>query len=251
MSEPESLKQELVDFAINWPSFKECDIFSQENDRVYDDNSDELESEPENMQDENQYSEQNYECYHVVSENVVGFESEMNLDYLNSELENTADEDLRVKVEWAEVADKCCAPDNHGLGNEFTSSKTHDTDRDGGCQETVNRRKGCKKSERCNNCPTCVYMFLAKYNMHSAAYKNLYQVYKLALTLPVTQVFCQRTFSELKLLKTRLRSTLSTDHLNSLLLIMVENKLVNSFSSEGIIDNVAQHSSEFRRLLLH
>lgn len=94
-------------------------------------------------------------------------------------------------------------------------------------------------------------MFLAKYNMHSAAYKNLYQVYKLALTLPVTQVFCERTFSKLKLLKTRLRSTLSTDHLNSLLFIMEENKLVESLSTEDIIgQNVAQHSSEFRRLLL-
>ncbi len=97
---------------------------------------------------------------------------------------------------------------------------------------------------------TCVYMFLSRYNMHSAAYKNLYQIYKLALTLPVTQVFCERTFSKLKLLKTRLRSTLSADHLESLLLIMVENRLLDSFSMNNIIDNVAQHSSEYQRLLL-
>ena len=144
-------------------------------------------------------------------------------------------------------------PVNVGLRNETTSSKTHGsygTHHDSGYQEINDRRKGCKRSDRGNNCPTCVYMFLAKYNMHSAAYKNLYQVYKLALTLPVTQVFCERTFSKLKLLKTRLRSTLSTDHLSSLLFIMVENKLVESLSTEDIIDNVAQHSSEFRRLLL-
>jgi hypothetical protein len=76
----------------------------------------------------------------------------------------------------------------------------------------------------------------------------LYQIYKLALTLPVTQVFCERTFS--KLLKTWLRSTLSGDHLESLLLIMVENKLLDSFSMDNIIDNVAEHSSEYQRLLL-
>ena len=45
----------------------------------------------------------------------------------------------------------------------------------------------CQKGRRCNNCPSCVYMFLSRYDMHSAAYKNLYQVYKLALTLPVTK----------------------------------------------------------------
>jgi hypothetical protein len=56
-----------------------------------------------------------------------------------------------------------------------------------------------------------VYTFFSRYNMHSAAYMNSYQVYKLALISPVTKVFCERTFSKLKLLKMRLRSTLSAD----------------------------------------
>jgi hypothetical protein len=81
----------------------------------------------------------------------------------------------------------------------------------------------------------CIYV-LSRYNMHSAAYKNLYQVYKLALILPVTQVFCERTFSKLKLSKTRLRSTLSADHLESLLPTIYGGKrLLDSFSMDNII----------------
>ena len=178
----------------------------------------------------------------------------MNLDNVDSELKSTSKDSI-VTGEQTETTEQRGEPVNVGLRNESTSSKTHCTHHDSDYQEINDRRKGCKRSDRCNNCPTCVYMFLVKYNMHSAAYKNLYQVYKLALTLPVTQVFCERlfyiVFSKLKLLKTRLPSTLSTDHLRSLSFIMVENKLVESLSTEDMIDNVAQHSSEFRRLSLH
>ena len=44
---------------------------------------------------------------------------------------------------------------------------------------------------------------------------------------------------------------LSNNHLDSLLLINVENQLLNSkLSTESIIDSVAYDSSQFRRLLL-
>ena len=41
----ESLKQELVDFATNWTSLKECEIYLRENYEIHSDNSDDLESE--------------------------------------------------------------------------------------------------------------------------------------------------------------------------------------------------------------
>ena len=109
----------------------------------------------------------------------------------------------------------------------------------------------CKESALCNNCPSCVHRFLYRYNFHSAAYRNLYQIYKLAITLPVTQVTCERVFSKLKIVKTRLRSMLTDEHLESLMLISVENKLLKTtISSEAIIDAVGESSKEFRRLLL-
>ena len=222
------------------------EIYFQENDEVHSDNSEDLESELD-LGIEIQPNEN--DAINAGGSENVAFEGEVNLDNVDSELESTS-EDSRVTAEQTETAEQRGEPVNVGLSNESTSSKTHGTHHDSGYQEINDRRKGCKQSDTCNNCPTCVYMFLAKYNMHSAAYKNLYEVYKLALTLPVTQVFCERTFSKLKLLITRLRSTLSTDHLSSLLFIMVENKLVESLNIADIIDNVTQHSSEFCRLLL-
>ena len=50
ISEPESLEQELVTFANNWPSFKNCDLFPQEDDSS--ENSDNLESEVDNAAEE-------------------------------------------------------------------------------------------------------------------------------------------------------------------------------------------------------
>ena len=186
VTEPKSLKQELVDFAANWTSFKECDIYLRENDEVHSDNSEDLEIELE-LGIEIELNENDDAIDAGRSENVA-LEGEVNLDNVDSELESTS-EDSIVTAEQTETTEQRGEPVNVGLRNESTSSKTHDY----GYQEINDKRKGCKQGDRCKNCPTCGYMFLAKYNMHSAAYKNLYQVYKLALTLPGTQVFGERT----------------------------------------------------------
>jgi hypothetical protein len=159
----ESLEQELVTFANNWPLFKNCNLFSHKDD------------------------------------------SSENSDNHESEVDNAAEE-IRLIRELN--------GDNHAFGNEprphesNTANDDHEEAEDDARDDSENRAlsgrgrfiTSCQKGKRCTNCLTCVYMFLSHYNMHSAAYKNLYQIYKLALTLPVTQVFCERTFS--KLLKT-------------------------------------------------
>jgi hypothetical protein len=94
--------------------------------------------------------------------------------------------------------------DNLAFGNESTQQRPHESNtanddheeteddarNDGEKQELSSRGRFircCQKGRRCNNCPTCVCMFLSRYDMHSTAYQNLYQVYKLTLTLPVTK----------------------------------------------------------------
>ena len=52
----------------------------------------------------------------------------------------------------------------------------------------------CKESALCNNGPSCVHRFLYRYNFYSEAYRNLHQIYKLAITLPVTQVTYKGVF---------------------------------------------------------
>ena len=50
----------------------------------------------------------------------------------------------------------------------------------------------------------------------------LYQAYKVILTLSVTPVGCERTFSKLRYVKNRVRNQLSGDRLDSLFLMCVE-----------------------------
>jgi len=54
------------------------------------------------------------------------------------------------------------------------------------------------KKESCRNCLRCCYTLLHKYNMYSKAYVMLYKAYKILLTLSITQVVCERSFSKLK-----------------------------------------------------
>jgi hypothetical protein len=94
--------------------------------------------------------------------------------------------------------------DNLAFGNDSTQPKpresntatddheeTEDGARDDGEHEKLSSRgrfiRCCQKGRICNNCPTCACMFLSRYDMHSVAYKNLYHVYKLALTSSVTK----------------------------------------------------------------
>ena len=79
----------------------------------------------------------------------------------------------------------------------------------------------------------------------------LYQAYKETLTLSVTQVGCERTFSKLRYVKNRLRNQLSEDRLDSLLLMCVERDVLLRISNFTIIDELAKMNAEMRRLLLY
>lgn len=107
----------------------------------------------------------------------------------------------------------------------------------------------CKTYQRCKSCLTCAMKLLENYVLHSKAYDNLHKVYHFLLTLSVTQVHCERCFSKLKLIKTRLRSLLTAEHLEGLMLLSTEANLLAKITNSQIIDIFAQSSSELKRLL--
>ncbi|XP_025192181.1 uncharacterized protein LOC112592371 [Melanaphis sacchari] len=96
----------------------------------------------------------------------------------------------------------------------------------------------------CMNCPHCCYNVLLKYNLYSNAYHFLFLAYKYLLTLPCTQVACERSFSKLKIIKTRLRNSLSEEKLEAFMLMNVEKSILHSIDSEEIID-IIKNSSDF------
>ena len=87
--------------------------------------------------------------------------------------------------------------------------------------------------------------------MYCRSYPLLYKTYKVILTLFVTQVGCERTFSKLRYVKNRLRNQLSEDRLDSLLLMRVERDVLLRISNHTIIDELAKINAEMRRLLLY
>uniref|UniRef100_A0A0L8H745 HAT C-terminal dimerisation domain-containing protein n=1 Tax=Octopus bimaculoides TaxID=37653 RepID=A0A0L8H745_OCTBM len=57
--------------------------------------------------------------------------------------------------------------------------------------------------------------------------------------LEVTQAQCERTFSKLKIIKTRLRSLLSEENLGAYMLLSIENELLDELDTKAIIDRFA------------
>ena len=108
------------------------------------------------------------------------------------------------------------------------------------------------KKKVCKDCFSCAFKCLYKYKLYSAAYENLYAAYKYLLTLSIAQCTCERTFSKLKIIKSRLRSRLTQNHLESLMLISVEKTIARKLRNdkESIIDRFANTSKELSALLL-
>ena len=108
------------------------------------------------------------------------------------------------------------------------------------------------KKENCKDCLSCIFKLLIKYQLCSESFENLCSVYKYLLTLSITQCSCERSFSKLKIIKSRLRSTLTQHHLESIMLISVEKTIARKLRNdkESIIDRFANTSKELSALLL-
>ena len=108
---------------------------------------------------------------------------------------------------------------------------------------------GLSHIDHCRKCPACVYLLLMEYNMLTNAYKSIGFAYKYLLTLSVTQVACERSFSALKLIKTNMRSNMSQVKLEAFILIKCNQEIVLSIDNEVIINKVCHHSSAYAREL--
>ncbi|KAK0150742.1 InaD-like protein [Merluccius polli] len=73
------------------------------------------------------------------------------------------------------------------------------------------------------------------YNLLTDAYHILGLGYKFLLTLPVTQVACERSFSILKYIKNRLRSNSSQEHLEAFMLMATEKDILMSLDSDCLL----------------
>ena len=119
-------------------------------------------------------------------------------------------------------------------------------------EDVENPSKVLVKEAASKNCLSCAFLLLSQYKLCSTAYENLFLAYKYLVTLSVTQCSCERSFSKLKLIKTRLRSSLTQENLESLMIIAIEKDLALELKNnkEDIIDKFARSSKELSSLLL-
>lgn len=100
-------------------------------------------------------------------------------------------------------------------------------------------------------CVVCCFSVLVNYNLYTNAYPTLYLCYKLLLSFSVTQVGCERSFSKLKYIKNYLRNSMTQEHLESFILLSIEKDIMNSISTDTIIDKVALNSDSLKKLLMY
>lgn len=100
----------------------------------------------------------------------------------------------------------------------------------------------------CKNCLICCYLLLL-----TDAYHIIGLDYKFILTLSISQVACERTFSTLKLVKNRPRTSLNQENLEAFILINRETKkeIVMALDKDDIIDKMAESSELLRYLLVY
>ena len=80
-----------------------------------------------------------------------------------------------------------------------------------------------------------VLQLLQQTGLHRA-YSELYQLYRLFATLPITSASCERSFSKLTIVKNKLRSTMVQHRLENL---FAENDLTDQLNFESVIDSFA------------
>jgi hypothetical protein len=107
----------------------------------------------------------------------------------------------------------------------------------------------CTQQFKCECCSLCVLKLLDNLRLHDLTYDNLYVIYKILLTLSVTQVSCERSFSKLKLIKTRLRSNITSENLEAFLVMSVEKELLQRITSDEVINELIKYSNEWIRYL--
>lgn len=70
-------------------------------------------------------------------------------------------------------------------------------------------------------------------------YGQVLALMKIALTLPLTSSSAERAFSKLKLLKSRLRSTMGQERLQSLMLMSVESDVLRELNVDNLVATFA------------
>jgi len=96
------------------------------------------------------------------------------------------------------------------------------------------------------------HTFLQPYrSLHQlASFPTLVAVYKVLVTIAITSASADRAMNKVKLVKTRLRSSMTDEYFSSLMVIATEKDLADKLSSDKIINRLVLISPVLRKYLL-
>lgn len=107
-----------------------------------------------------------------------------------------------------------------------------------------------KKCSSCTDCPLRCCHVLRQCNLLTDAYHIIGLAYRFLLTLYVTQVMGERSFSTLKFIKNRFRNSLSQQQLEAFMLMATQQNVLKMLNSDKIIDGVAEKCELLQKLLI-
>jgi hypothetical protein len=173
-----------------------------------------------------------------LSIRLIKFDERATAKNLRCELKSLA-------LHWEKL--KTSILDDYSIEIEETESKQDETNKE---FEDIDMNVISKSCSACKNCAICCYQILGRYNLLTDAYNVIGLGYKFLLTLSFTQVACERSFSTLKFIKNRLRSSMSQEHLESFMLMATEKDILMNLDSDEIIDKTAATSVLLQDLLI-
>ncbi|XP_025207424.1 uncharacterized protein LOC112603181 [Melanaphis sacchari] len=143
-------------------------------------------------------------------------------------------------IHFAKNWDKLKKSLAESFATSYSLELTQDEEDD--IESKINHESQNMTCKSCKNCVVCCYNILQKYNLYCDAYANLFLAYKYVLTLPSTQVSCERSFSFLKNIKSRLRNQLSDPKLEAFMLMAIEKQKLTLLDSDKIIEELQKES---------
>lgn len=98
-------------------------------------------------------------------------------------------------------------------------------------------RKSC-------HCSLCILKYIGAAGDHDREIKfaNISRLYKYIAIIPCTQVKCERDFSKMKLIKTRLRANLTDESMENLMLISSEANMFEHIDLHDIVNHIIEKS---------
>jgi hypothetical protein len=102
----------------------------------------------------------------------------------------------------------------------------------------------------CWKCIACAFKIIIQLSCHYDMYNNLNKFFKYIMLLSSTQVIFERVFSKLKVIKTKLRSSLDQQHLEPLMLMAIEKDITLNVDKIKLIDDIEKSSKETTRLFI-